>query len=135
MAKGSNSGQAWRRAVAAIYAGKSAVRDDKTLNAQLDRADAIAKHIWATPARTLDDVMLRAELADYYGSELDMLDETGAFADLEVRAAQQSVKAVLDVLCGPPARSGGPRDGVPQSACCHAGRTKAGAVGRAAALR
>src|SRR5262249_61463217 len=58
-----------------------------------------ARKIWAKPAKTLTDVLLRSEIAlDNENGVMDVLDNPDAY--YEDRANAQLIRAVLDVLGG-----------------------------------
>ena len=73
--------------------------DDGPFMALLQRVSDMEKEIWATPATTLADVLLRAEIADNNeNGMMDDLDNPDAY--LDDRAMAQLTRAVLDVLGG-----------------------------------
>ena len=60
---------------------------------------ALERKIWATPARTLADVLLRGEMALYNENGImESLDDTDAYYD--ERSVAQLIRAVVDVLGG-----------------------------------
>jgi hypothetical protein len=73
--------------------------DDEEFNAKLKRLSHMENQIWATPAKTLGDVLLRAEIAHTNeNGVMDDLDKDESYAD--DRAFGQLIRAVLDVLGG-----------------------------------
>jgi hypothetical protein len=73
--------------------------DDGPFNALLERVSDMEKAIWSTPATTLADVLLRAEIAENNeNGMMDDLDNPDAY--LDDRAMAQLTRAVLDVLGG-----------------------------------
>jgi hypothetical protein len=73
--------------------------DEEGFNAMMKRLLDMERQIWATPARTLGDVLLRAEVAHTNeNGVMDDLDKDEAFTD--DRAFAQLIRAVLDVLGG-----------------------------------
>ena len=76
---------------------------EAALKALSDEAMAIERKVWATPARTLTDVLFRGEMALYNeNGVMDFLDEPEAYYD--ERSVAQLIKAVVDVLGGRHAR-------------------------------
>ena len=69
------------------------------IDALLERVSDMEKAIWTTPATTLADVLLRAEIAENNeNGMMDDLDNPDAY--LDDRAMAQLTRAVLDVLGG-----------------------------------
>jgi len=72
--------------------------EEEELRLASDRVTALERQIWATPAKTLADVLLRGEIAPYNENDiLATLDDPDAFYD--ERSVAQLIKAVVDVLC------------------------------------
>jgi hypothetical protein len=83
--------------------GKSAAESEAALNALADDAMALERKAWATPAKTLADVLLRGEIALYNeNGVMENLDDPEAYYD--ERSIAQLIKAVVDVLGGLHAR-------------------------------
>jgi len=76
---------------------------EAAVGAACEKAMALERKIWATPATTLADVLLRGEIALHNeNAMMDSLDDPEAYYD--ERAVAQVIRAVLDVLGGPHAR-------------------------------
>jgi hypothetical protein len=78
--------------------------DDEETDAALTRlqeqACELETEIWAKPAKTLADLLLRAEIALHNeNGVMDSLDDLDAYYD--DRANAQLIRVVLDVLGGP----------------------------------
>ena len=70
---------------------------DAALSRLQEQASELEAEIWAKPAKTLADVLLRAEVAlDNENGVMDALDDPDAYYD--DRANAQLIRAVLDVL-------------------------------------
>ena len=79
--------------------GMSEEESEPALRALSDEAMALERKTWATPAKTLADVLLRGEMALYNENGImDDLDDPEAYYD--ERSAAQLIKAVVDVLGG-----------------------------------
>ena len=79
--------------------GMSEEESEPALTALSNEAMTIERKVWATPARTLADVLLRGEMALYNENGImDELDDPEAYYD--ERSAAQLIKAVVDVLGG-----------------------------------
>ena len=73
--------------------------DEQAFAALLDRVSDAEKAIWATPATTLADLLLRAEIAENNeNGVMGDLDNPDAY--LDDRAFAQLIRAALDVLGG-----------------------------------
>lgn len=97
---------AYRKLVAEIerYNEPGYIADDEEAEAELARlgeqACELETEIWAKPAKTLADVLLRAEMALHNeNGVMDSLGDNAAYYD--DRAQAQLIQAVLDVLGGP----------------------------------
>ena len=76
---------------------------EAAVGAACEKAMALERKIWAAPARTLADVLLRGEMALYNENGImEVLDEPEAYYD--ERSVAQLIRAVVDVLGGPYAR-------------------------------
>ena len=76
---------------------------EAAVGAACEKAMAIEQMIWATPAKTLADVLLRGEMALYNENGImETLDEPEAYCD--ERSVAQLIRAVVDVLGGHHAR-------------------------------
>ena len=76
---------------------------EAAVGAACEKAMAIERMIWATPAKTLADVLLRGEMALYNeNGMMETLDEPEAYYD--ERSVAQLIRAVVDVLGGHYAR-------------------------------
>jgi hypothetical protein len=83
--------------------GMSEEESEPALRALSNEAMVIERKVWATPAKTLADVLLRGEIALYNeNSVMASLDEPEAYYD--ERSVAQLIKAVVDVLGGLHAR-------------------------------
>jgi hypothetical protein len=72
---------------------------EATLEALSEQAMALERKVWATPARTLADVLLRGEMALHNeNGVMENLDDPEAYYD--ERANAQLIRAVVDVLGG-----------------------------------
>jgi hypothetical protein len=83
------------------------LKDEKerepAFNKLTEQATEVEAKVWATPARTLGDVLLRGEIALHNeNAVMDSLDDPEAYYD--ERAVAQVIRAVLDVLGGLHAR-------------------------------
>lgn len=97
---------AWRKRVADYQAaGAKGDRDDAAMDALLRDLDAHARAIWATPARTFADVLLRVELAKEWNSPVDIRDpeyplcilQKGDGASIDDLALAHVVQAILQL--------------------------------------
>jgi hypothetical protein len=78
---------------------KSTAESEAVLNTLADEAMALESKAWATPAKTLADVLLRGEIALYNeNGVMESLDDAEAYYD--ERAVAQLIRAVVDVLGG-----------------------------------
>jgi hypothetical protein len=76
---------------------------EEAVAAACEKAMAIERMIWATPAKTLADLLLRGEMALYNeNGVMATLDEPEAYYD--ERSVAQLIRAVVDVLGGHYAR-------------------------------
>jgi hypothetical protein len=81
----------------------SADEKEAAVEAACERAMALERETWATPAKTLADVLLRGEMALYNeNGVMESLHDPEAYYD--ERAVAQLIKAVVDVLGGLHAR-------------------------------
>ena len=97
---------AYRKIVAEIegYNDPDCVADNEETDAALSRLQEqgceLETEIWAKPAKTLADLLLRAEIALFNeNGVMDAVEDPGAYYD--DRANAQLIRAVLDVLGGP----------------------------------
>jgi hypothetical protein len=82
---------------------KGEQESEATLEALSERGMALERKIWATPAKTLADVLLRGEIALFNeNGVMEHLDNPEAYYD--DRSVAQLIKAVVDVLGGLHAR-------------------------------
>src|SRR5262245_57540265 len=83
--------------------GMSAEESEAALDALSDEATSLEREAWATPAKTLADVLLRGEVALHNeNGVMESLDDAEAYYD--ERAVAQLIRAVVDVLGGRHAR-------------------------------
>ena len=87
------------RYCARVERSKESEDYEAEINALLERVSDMEKTIWATPATTLADLLLRAEIAENNeNGAMDDLDNPDAY--LDDRAFAQLIRAALDVLGG-----------------------------------
>jgi hypothetical protein len=78
-------------------------KSEAVINALSEQAMVLERKAWATPARTLADVLLRGEMALYNeNAVMENLDDPEAYYD--ERSIAQLIRAVVDVLGGLHAR-------------------------------
>jgi hypothetical protein len=83
--------------------GKTPEESEAVINALSEQAMALERKVWATPAKTLADVLLRGEVALYNeNGVMESLDDPEAYYD--ERSVAQLIRAVVDVLGGLHAR-------------------------------
>ena len=79
--------------------GMSDEESESALRALSNEAMAIERKVWATPTRTLADVLLRGEMALYdENGVMESLHDPEAYYD--DRSIAQLIRAVIDVLGG-----------------------------------
>ena len=79
--------------------GMSAKEKEEEVGAACEKAMALERKVWATPAKTLADVLLRGEMALYNeNGVMETLDDPEAYYD--ERSIAQLIRAVVDVLGG-----------------------------------
>jgi hypothetical protein len=78
---------------------KTDADSEAAINALSEQAMALERKVWATPAKTLADVLLRGEIALHNeNAVMEALDDPEAYYD--ERANAQLIRAVVDVLGG-----------------------------------
>jgi hypothetical protein len=79
--------------------GEIAEESEAAINALSEQAMALERKAWATPAKTLADVLLRGEMALYNeNGVMEHLDNPETYYD--ERSVAQLIRAVVDVLGG-----------------------------------